>query len=445
MARRRKRKPVPQEPVEVTIEKLSHEGRGIAHIDGKTVFVDGALPGEKILMKYAVVRGKFDEGYAEDVIEPSVNRVEPPCPKFDICGGCSLQHMASDEQIKFKQSILAEHFTHFGNIEPDEWLEPLQADTLAYRKKARLGVRYVVKKESCLVGFREKRSNFLAEIEHCPVLDKKVSDLIMPLREMIGSMDAKQSTPQIELAAGDTGLAFIVRHMEPMTNDDHQKWLSFAEANDIDLYYQSKGPDTIHKVFPEGGEERLSYQLADFDVTLKFHPMDFTQVNTSINRKMVSLALDLLSPQKDERVLDLFCGLGNFTIPLATRSKQVIGVEGVDTMVKRGYENAKLNQLENVDFYQADLQKDFSDKSWASQGFDKILIDPPRSGAQDVVEYIDKFNASRIVYVSCNPATLARDAGILKEKGYHLTKAGVMDMFPHTAHVESIAVFEKRK
>ncbi|WP_144391361.1 23S rRNA (uracil(1939)-C(5))-methyltransferase RlmD [Pleionea sediminis] len=444
MARRRKRKPVPQEAVEVTIEKLSHEGRGITHIDGKTTFVDGALPGERVTMKYAVVRGKFNEGYAEEVLQASDSRVEPPCPKFDMCGGCSMQHMATDEQIRFKQSILAEHFQHFGDIEPEEWLAPLQADTLQYRKKARLGVRWVSKKESCLVGFREKRSNFLAEIEQCPVLDKKVSDLIMPLRQLIGSMDAKQSTPQIELAAGDTGLAFIIRHMEAMTEADHAKWLSFAEENSIDLYYQSKGPDTVKKVFPDDGNERLNYELIDFSVKLAFHPMDFTQVNTSINRKMVKLAIDLLEPKKEERVLDLFCGLGNFTIPLATQSGAVVGVEGVDSMVKRGYENADLNKLKNVDFYQADLQQDFSDKPWAKEGFDKILIDPPRSGALEVVEYISNFGAKRIVYVSCNPATLARDAGVLKEKGYRLTKAGVMDMFPHTAHVESIAVFEKQ-
>ena len=444
MAKRRRRKPVPQEPVEISIEKLSHEGRGIGHIEGKTVFVDGALPGERVMMKYAMTRGKFDEGYAIEVLEAADNRVSAPCQHFDMCGGCSLQHMDSEAQIEFKQSILAEHFKHFGDIEPDSWLPPLQADTLGYRKKARLGVRWVSKKESCLVGFREKRSNFLAEIESCEVLYDKVSDLIMPLRELIGGMDAKQSTPQIELAAGDDKLAFVIRHMEAMTDADNAKWLDFAQQNDIDLYYQSKGPKTVHKVWPEDNNERLSYQLPEFNVELNFHPMDFTQVNSSINRKMVSLALSLLEPEKNERVLDLFCGLGNFTIPLATIADKVIGVEGVETMVERGYENAKHNNLTNVDFYQADLQQDFSEKSWAKEGFDKILIDPPRSGAKDVVEYLPKFGAKRIVYVSCNPATLARDAGIMKQQGYHLTKAGVMDMFPHTAHVESIAVFEKR-
>lgn len=443
MAKRRRRKPVPQEPVEISIEKLSHEGRGIGHIEGKTVFVDGALPGERVMMKYAMTRGKFDEGYAIEVLEAADNRVPAPCQHFDMCGGCSLQHMDSEAQIEFKQSILAEHFKHFGDIEPDSWLPPLQADTLGYRKKARLGVRWVSKKESCLVGFREKRSNFLAEIESCEVLYDKVSDLIMPLRELIGGMDAKQSTPQIELAAGDDKLAFVIRHMEAMTDADNAKWLDFAQQNDIDLYYQSKGPKTVHKVWPEDNNERLSYQLPEFNVELNFHPMDFTQVNSSINRKMVGLALSLLEPEKNERVLDLFCGLGNFTIPLATIADKVIGVEGVDTMVERGYENAKHNNLTNVDFYQADLQQDFSEKSWAKEGFDKILIDPPRSGAKDVVEYLPKFGAKRIVYVSCNPSTLARDAGIMKQQGYHLTKAGVMDMFPHTAHVESIAVFEK--
>jgi 23S rRNA (uracil1939-C5)-methyltransferase len=338
---------------------------------------------------------------------------------------------------------LAEHFQHFGNIVPEEWLAPLQADTLGYRKKARLGVRYVAKKGGCLVGFREKRSNFLAEIERCPVLISEVDKLIVPLRDLIAAMDAKQTTPQIEVAAGDHQLAFVVRHMEPLSERDQSLWIEFAKQQGIELYFQPKGPDTVHKVWPHDQEQRLSYELPDFGVTLKFHPMDFTQVNASINRKMVSLAIDLLMPEKNDRVLDLFCGLGNFTIPLATRAGHVVGVEGVETMVKRGYENAEFNQLTNVEFYAADLQKDFSDKSWAREGFDKILIDPPRSGALDVVQYLPKFGASRIVYVSCNPATLARDAGVMKEHGYRLTKAGVMDMFPHTAHVESIAVFEK--
>ncbi|NVJ61326.1 MAG: 23S rRNA (uracil(1939)-C(5))-methyltransferase RlmD [Gammaproteobacteria bacterium] len=412
-------------------------------MEGKTVFVDGALPGESVLMQYSSVRGKFDEGYVKEVLSRSADRVKPPCEFFEICGGCSLQHMSSEAQIEFKQSILKEHFEHFGNVQPETWLEPLQLDTLGYRKKARLGIRFVTKKDSCLVGFREKRSNFLAEIESCAVLMPKVSELIVPLRNLIGSMDAKQSTPQIELAAGDDALAFVVRHMEPLSEQDKEKWLNFAEENDIHLYFQPKGPDTVHKVWPNDNNDRLHYQLPDFDVELAFHPMDFTQVNTSVNRAMVSLAIDLLELNGEERVLDLFCGLGNFTIPLAKKSKAVIGVEGVDSMVKRGYENAKRNNLENVDFYQADLQQDFSEKEWAKEGFDKILIDPPRSGALDVVQYLPKFGASRVVYVSCNPSTLARDAGVLKEQGYRLVKAGVMDMFPHTAHVESIAVFER--
>ncbi|NVJ50032.1 MAG: 23S rRNA (uracil(1939)-C(5))-methyltransferase RlmD [Gammaproteobacteria bacterium] len=443
MARRRKRKPVPTETIEVTIESLSHEGRGVARHEGKTLFVDNALPGETVTMRYSAVHGKFDEGFAVAILEPSPSRQVPPCQHYEICGGCSLQHMASSAQIAFKQDILKEHFAHFGKLEPEQWLPPMQAATEGYRSKARLGVRYVTKKESCLVGFREKRSNFLAEIESCAVLVPRVSELIMPLRAMIGAMDAKQSTPQIELAASDQELAFIVRHMEPLSDRDKATWIAFAEEHNIHLYLQPKGPDTVHKIAPEDDRERLFYQLPDFAVTLGFHPLDFTQVNTSINRQMVSRAIELLDPQPHERVLDLFCGLGNFTIPLATRSEHVIGVEGVQTMVDRGYENAKLNNLSGVDFYQADLQKDFSDKDWAKEGFDKILIDPPRSGALDVVQYLPKFGAQKVVYVSCNPATLARDAGVLKEHGYRLTLAGVMDMFPHTAHVESIAVFER--
>ncbi len=442
MSRRRRRKPIPTETVQVAIKNLSHEGRGVSHLDGKTLFIDGALPGEEVEMRYAAVHAKFDEGYAVNVIKASESRVEPKCQHFEMCGGCSLQHMDSSAQIQFKESILKEHFEHFGKLKPDNWLPALQADTFGYRKKARLGARWVSKKNDCLVGFREKRSNFLTEISHCPVLIEQVDNLIMPLRTLIASLDSKQSTPQIEVAAGDNELALVVRHMEPLSNSDQQKWLEFAKQHHFSLYYQPKGPDTVHKIWPEDGNARLTYSLSAFAVELAFHPMDFTQVNASINQKMVELAIDLLEPQKNEKVLDLFCGLGNFTIPLATKAQAVIGVEGGQAMVDRGYENAKRNNLSNVDFYQADLQTDFSHFEWAKEGFDKILIDPPRSGALDVVNYVAKFGAKRIVYVSCNPATLARDAGVLKEKGYRLTKAGVMDMFPHTAHVESIAVFE---
>ncbi len=440
---RRRRKPIPKDLKTLQIEKLSHEGRGITKLEGKTIFVEGALPGETVTAEYVAVHNQYDEMRVKEVLVASIERVQPDCQFVDRCGGCRLQHMAPSAQIALKESILEEQFEHIGQVNPQTWLEPMTALSQGYRKKARLGVKFVTKKDKCLVGFREKQGRFLAEIDTCTILHIKVSKLLEPLQKMIATMDAKLTIPQIEVAMGDEQLAFIVRHLKALSEDDTTQWITFAKKHDIQLYFQPKGPDTVHKVWPEDNYERLSYCLPEFDLELLFHPLDFTQINSEINQKMVALAIHLLEPQSNERVLDLFCGLGNFTLPLATRSKEVVGVEGVDAMVKRGYENAQHNGIEQVHFYQTDLQKDFSDEPWASQGFDKILIDPPRSGALDVVNYIHKFNARKIVYVSCNPATLARDAGVLKTQGYQLTQSGVMDMFPHTAHVESIAVFEK--
>jgi 23S rRNA (uracil1939-C5)-methyltransferase len=455
MARRRRKK-VPQEPIQCDILNLSHEGRGIAKLEGKTQFVEGALAGETVMAQYIEQRGKFDELKTIEVIKASDERVETPCAHADICGGCSLQHMGSDAQIQFKQSVLKEQFEHFGNLSPDEWVAPMQGPTLGYRGKARLGVRYVSKREEVLVGFREKRNSFIADMRQCEVLDPRVGHKLLDLRALVASLSAYQSLPQFEVAMGGEGIegydsvALVVRHMNPLLDDDIAKLKSFAQQHDMAIYLQPGGPATVHKLWPESGPERLAYELpfpnsatGSDKVTMAFHPMDFTQVNADINRQMIGRALDWLDIQPGERVLDLFCGLGNFTIPLATRADHVVGVEGDDTMVVRGRENAKLNGLENVEFYGANLQADFTKEAWAKEGFDKILIDPPRSGALDVVNYLANFEAKRVVYVSCNPATLARDAGVLIEKGYRMLNAGVMDMFPHTTHVESIALFEK--
>lgn len=440
----RKRKQLPTEPVRLQIESLSHEGRGVGRIDGKTVFVDGALPGESVEMIYTNQRGKFDEGRVHQVLTASKDRVEPPCPHYLVCGGCSMQHMDSGAQITHKQSILKEQLEHFAKTQPEEWLPPLQADLLGYRRKARLGVRYVIKKEKTLIGFREKYSNFLTDIESCPVLIKRTSDLIMPMRHLIDSMDCRLFIPQIEVASGDNQIALIIRHLKPMSENDRVKWLKFAEEYQVILYLQPKGPDTIHRLWPfDDQAAQLSYRLDDFNVELNQEPLDFAQVNASINQKMVPYAIQLLDIQSDDQVLDLFCGIGNFTIPLATKAKLVVGVEGVQTMVDRATQNAKLNNCDNVEFYQADLTADLSDKAWNKRSYNKILIDPARSGALEVISNIVKFNADKIVYVSCNPATLARDTGELIKSGYKLIKAGVMDMFPHTTHVESIALFEK--
>ncbi|MBO6849846.1 MAG: 23S rRNA (uracil(1939)-C(5))-methyltransferase RlmD [Marinobacter sp.] len=447
---RRRRKVLPKEPVRCVVETLSHDGRGIARQDGKIQFVDGALPGETVMAKVVGSRSKFDELRTLEVLEAAPERVTPPCDYADLCGGCSLQHMAADAQIRFKEDTLREHFAHFGGIEPEQWVAPMRSpDTLGYRRKARMGVRYVPARESVLVGFREKRNSFLTDIDRCVVMDPRIGERITPLRELLHALEAFNRIPQVEIACGDDVAVMVFRNMDALSDADREKLIAFGQAHDLHIYLQPKGPDTVHRIWPlaetdgSNQDERLSYRLEEFDLTLKFHPMDFTQVNAGINSTMVHRAVEWLDIQPGERVLDLFCGLGNFTLPLARRAGQVVGVEGDEAMVVRGRENAELNGLDNVTFHGADLQADFTAQPWAGEGFDKILIDPPRSGALEVCEYLTRFGAGRIVYVSCNPATLARDAGVMVRNGYRLVRAGVMDMFPHTTHVESIALFER--
>ncbi|MCR8914948.1 23S rRNA (uracil(1939)-C(5))-methyltransferase RlmD [Marinobacter panjinensis] len=440
---RRRRKVLPTEPVRCVIETLSHDGRGISRDNGKAQFVDGALPGETVMAKVISSRSKFDELRTVEVLEAGEGRITPPCEFADLCGGCSLQHMDSDAQIRFKEDTLREHFAHFGGIEPEEWVPPMRSPALGYRRKARLGVKYVPARESVLVGFREKRNSFLTDIDRCVVLDPRIGDRITPLREMLHGLEAYRRIPQVEVACGDQEAAMVFRNMDPLSESDTAALIRFGQAHELHIYLQPKGPDTVHRIWPDSGEERLSYRMEEFDLTMKFHPMDFTQVNAGINRTMVHRAVEWLDIQPGERVLDLFCGLGNFTLPLARRAAQVVGVEGDEAMVVRGRENAELNGLSNVAFHGADLQADFTAQPWAAEGFDKILIDPPRSGAQEVCEYLTAFGAKRIVYVSCNPATLARDAGVMVRNGYRLVRSGVMDMFPHTTHVESMAMFER--
>jgi len=426
------------------IETLSHDGRGIARDNGKTQFVDGAMPGETVMARVVGSRSRFDELRTLDVLESSPQRITPPCEFADLCGGCSLQHMSGDAQIEFKEQTLREHFAHFGGIEPETWVPPMRSRSLGYRRKARLGVKYVPARESVLVGFREKRSSFLTDIDRCVVLDPRIGEKIMPLRELLHGLEAFRRIPQVEVACGEDAAAMVFRNMDELSDSDRAALTSFGQAHNLHIYLQPKGPDTVHRIWPEGGPERLSYQLEEFDLELEFHPMDFTQVNAEMNRGMVQRAMEWLDVQPGERVLDLFCGLGNFTLPLALKAGQVVGVEADESMVVRGRENSKRNRLSNVDFHGADLQSDFTRQPWAGEGFDKILIDPPRSGALEVCEHLTAFGARRVVYVSCNPATLARDAGVMVRNGYRLVRAGVMDMFPHTTHVESMALFERK-
>ncbi len=438
------------------VESLSHEGRGIAHYgshpdhpsdkQGKKVFIRYALPGETVKAKITNVVKRLEEADCLEVLsEASHLRVQPPCPHFGICGGCNMQHIQQDEQIRLKQDVLKSHLEHFAGIQPEQWLEPLRSEREDYRRKARIGVRYIPGKDKLVVGFREHQSNKLTSIDRCMVLDREFGS-ITALKQLLQSLTAKAAVGHIELAMGDHEIALVVRHTEKLSVDDVNRLKQFALNKEWQLYLQPAGAESLHRVDNPTAAMRLHYALDEFKVEFGFNPLDFTQVNSTINPQMVKLACELLQLKKGERVLDLFCGLGNFSLPLARcvgESGKVIAVEGSEEMVQRGAENAEKNHMTQVEFYSQDLTKDFSHHSWANQGFDALLIDPPRSGAEEVMYYVPKFSAKRIVYVSCNPATLARDAGVLAKHGYRLKKAGVMDMFTHTGHVESIALFEK--
>lgn len=451
--RRFRRQKLPSEPVTLEISKLSHEGRGISHREGKAVFVDGALPGESVTASYVRRRNSYDELRADEVHAESPLRVKPPCAFAGSCGGCSLQHMESTAQIEFKQSVMLEQMeASLGrNLDGVEILETLRDQEFHYRRKARLAARFVSKKGGALVGFREKYSSFVAEMDSCEILVEEVACLIAPLRALFSELDGKMEIPQIEVAVGESAaevdapkvVALVVRHLAALSDADTDALKAFAERHSVEVYLQSGGVDTVARLWPQRDSDRLSYFLPDFGLELGFHPMDFTQVNAGINRKIVRRALDLLCLTEQDTVLDLFCGLGNFTLAAATRAGSVVGVEGSEEMVKRGGENAVKNGLANTEFYAANLAKSFAAEPWAGRYYSKVILDPPRSGALEIIHEVAKLGAQRIVYISCNPATLARDTAELVSAGYVLNSAGVMDMFPHTTHVESMAVFER--
>ena len=442
VSKRRQRRPS-QEPFDVSIESLSHEGRGIAHVDGKAVFVDFALPGERVRARYTRTHRRFDEATTLTVLEPSAERVEPRCPHFGVCGGCSMQHLPAESQIRFKQDLLMEQLQRIGNVSPDEILPPLTGPAWGYRRKARLAVKNVPRKGRVLVGFREKYSPFVADMTECHVLDPRVGTALPAISGLIGSLDIADRIPQIEVAIGDDRVALVFRNLRDFTPGDREKLAAFGAARDFEIHEQPGNESTVAPIWPALSVP-LAYALEESDVELRFRPTDFTQVNAEINRRMVPRALDLLALEPDDRVLDLFCGLGNFTLPLARRAGGVVGVEGSTDLVERAVENARRNGIDNAEFFVADLFKPVGDLPWAGRGFDKVLLDPPRSGAMEILPQVAAFAPRRIVYVSCGPATLARDAGLLvSQYGYRLSTAGVMDMFPHTAHVESIALFER--
>lgn len=445
MRRRRHSAPVPSTPEIITVEKLSHEGRGIAQqSDGKVLFLDNALPGETVEFIYTKKHSRYSEGEVSQIIQASPERVEPPCSHFMLCGGCSLQHMDSATQLALKQRTVLEQLAHFGQTVPETILPPLSVGTIGYRRKARLGVRFVEKKERLLIGFREKQGRYLADISSCKVLDSRVGELITPLIALLSSLTVVREIAQIEVAIGDNQVALILRNLQPLSEEDEKTLLHFAHEHQITFYLQPSGVESTYLLAPEENGTELLYTLPDFGLTLYFSVHDFTQVNQEINKKMVKLAVDLLTITPEDKVLDLFCGLGNFSLPLATQAGHVTGVEGDEKMVERASSNAHRNNITNASFFAADLFKPLESHAWANERYTKILLDPPRSGALEIVSVIEKWSPDRIVYVSCNPATLARDAGILVgEQGYKLTQLGIIDMFPHTTHVESIALFEK--
>ncbi len=426
-------------PVTLSIERLSHDGRGIAYLDGKIVFVDNALPGEVVEVTRTQKRSRFEEGRAVTILQAAPERVTPGCEHFGICGGCSLQHMNASTQITFKQQFLAEQLHHFGACAPETWLSPLQVASYGYRRKARIGVRYVEKKQKVLVGFREKNGRYLADINACPVLEPMFGKRIVALETLVSQLSNFKDIAQLEVAMGDTDAAIIVRHLSAFNADDLALLVDFSHHSGIAIFLQPKGLDTVKKLAPTGTDDYLHYSLPAFELHFDFHPNDFTQVNLPMNRLMVDQALHLLDLQPEDRVLDLFCGIGNFSLALARKVAFVLGVEGDALMVKRAYHNAANNSLTNVEFVVADLTQQFDFANGLAMN--KILIDPPRAGALEVLPHILALKPEKIVYVSCNPATLARDAKVLCEKGYRLVSAGVLDMFPHTSHVESMALF----
>lgn len=439
---RRARARAPEAPEPMTIDGVSHDGRGVAHTGGKVVFVDGALPGERITALRTRRRRGHDEARTLAVLEPSAGRVEPQCAHFGVCGGCVMQHATPELQREIKQQVLADNLARIGRIAPANWLPPVAGPIWRYRRRARLSCRFVEKKGRLLVGFRERGRPYVADLRSCEVLAEPVGAMLGALAALVGGLERAREIVQIELAVADNVTILVVRHLAPLPEGDLAQLRAFGAGHGVEFHLQPAGYDSIVPLDPPGSVPL--YRLPEFAVEFEFGPADFLQVNAAVNEAMVSRAVELLAPAAGEAVLDLFCGLGNFTLPLARRAAQVTGVEGDAALVARASANAARNGITNAIFLSADLFAPLPEGGWASARYDKVLLDPPRAGAREVLEYIPRWNPERVVYVSCHPGTLARDAGeLVTRHGYTLAAAGIIDMFPHTAHVESIAVFER--
>ena len=433
-----------RQPETATITSVTHDGRGIADTTGKKVFVAGALSGEEVRFVRRKSRRKFDEAELLEVVTASPDRVDARCAVFGRCGGCALQHVSAGQQRSIKFETLRDNLERIGRVEPGRWLEAVTGPEWNYRRRARLAVKDVSAKGRVLVGFRERHAPFITDMHRCEVLAAPVDGLIDPLSDLIGRLSIRARLPQVEVAVADNATALVFRVLDPPSAGDLDEFRGFADEHGVRVYLQPGGLDSLCRLHPAGEQEPLCYTLPEFDVRIEFEPIDFVQINAEINRAMVGKALEYLDPEPQDRVLDLFCGIGNFSLPLARRSGTVLGVEGEATLVRRAADNAAANGLDNAEFRQADLAAVDGTEGWLQEPWDRLLLDPARSGAADVVSCIGRIDPARIVYVSCHPGTLARDAGVLvNEAGYTLEAAGIIDMFPHTAHVESIAVFSK--
>lgn len=439
-----------QNPI-ASIESLDQEGRGIAHVEGKVIFIEGALIGEQVTYSSFHKKPSYEIAKAIQVIKASSSRVQPKCQHFGVCGGCAMQHLDFSTQVAAKQRVLEDALWHIAKVKPDSMLPAVYGPAWGYRHRARLRARYVPGKGKVLVGFNEKRSSFVAHLQGCEVLPPHISALIVPLQELVTRLSIHDLMPQIEVAVGDRVSALVFRILEPIDNNDEGLLRAFADKHGVQIWLQSKGPDTATPFYPLDAPE-LTYTLPEFNLTYPFMPTEFTQVNPQINQVLIRRAMSLLDPQPGERIADLFCGLGNFTLPIARSGAHVMGLEGSTSLVSRARGNAERNGLaRQTEFREADLFEMTPEKLAALGRFDKLLIDPPRDGAMELIKSLpdaedvsSSTSPKRIVYVSCKPGTLARDTGLLvQNKGYRLTACGIINMFPHTTHVESIAVFDK--
>lgn len=421
----------------LSIQRLANDGRGIAFVDNRTWFVEGALPDEEIEARVLNARSQVVEARTERVLSASALRRAEPCRHARVCGGCNLQHLSAQDQLALKQRSLAEHLSRVAGIEPQQWAEPLSGPEFGYRRRARLAIRWDHKMRRLDVGFRASASQDIVSIEECPVLVQPLQTMLPALLAVLHALEKPEVIGHLELFSG-TAEAVMVRHTAALAATDLQRLTAFAQEEGVQLWLQGEGaPQSLDASY------RLGYRLPAWDLELAWRPGDFVQVNAPVNDAMVAQALDWLAPQAGERVLDLFCGLGNFSLPMARMGAQVVAIEGVGEMVDRARTNAELNGLETAHFYRADLSKPLIEAQWAAAGFHAVLLDPPRDGALEIVTQMATLGARRVVYVSCNPATLARDAAELIRQGYQLKRAGVLDMFPQTAHVEAMALFER--